>query len=83
MDIIYLEPFSKMDVGRAKITPVDTPVITCGREALYPHGEIELPISLGTHPRRVTKMVKFLIIDAPYEYLCILGRPTLKPPGIT
>ncbi|KAL0366950.1 UNVERIFIED_CONTAM: hypothetical protein Sradi_3585100 [Sesamum radiatum] len=37
-----------------------------------------LPISLGSYPKRVTKMVKFLVVDAPSAYNVILGRPSLN-----
>ncbi|KAL0313355.1 UNVERIFIED_CONTAM: hypothetical protein Sradi_5734800 [Sesamum radiatum] len=37
-----------------------------------------LPISLGSYPKRVTKMVRFLVVDAPLQYNVILGRPSLN-----
>ncbi|KAK6142983.1 hypothetical protein DH2020_023331 [Rehmannia glutinosa] len=41
-------------------------------------GEITLPLSLGSYPRRTTKMVMFLAVKAPSTYNVILGRPSLN-----
>ncbi|KAL0404446.1 UNVERIFIED_CONTAM: hypothetical protein Sradi_2085400 [Sesamum radiatum] len=37
-------------------------------------GEVTLPLSLGSYPKRSTKMVKFLVVKAPSAYKIILGR---------
>ncbi|KAL2238323.1 UNVERIFIED_CONTAM: Retrovirus-related Pol polyprotein from transposon [Sesamum indicum] len=41
-------------------------------------GMIELPVSIGDEPRRRTTMVKFLVVDTPFAYNVILGRPGLN-----
>ncbi|KAL2237680.1 UNVERIFIED_CONTAM: Retrovirus-related Pol polyprotein from transposon 17.6, partial [Sesamum indicum] len=41
-------------------------------------GEVMLPLSLGSHPKRSTKLVKFLVVKAPSAYNVILGRPSLN-----
>ncbi|KAL0290760.1 UNVERIFIED_CONTAM: hypothetical protein Scaly_2659900 [Sesamum calycinum] len=41
-------------------------------------GEVTLLISLGSYPRRATKIIKFLVVDAPSAYNVILGRPSLN-----
>ncbi|XP_075474458.1 uncharacterized protein LOC142505374 [Primulina tabacum] len=46
--------------------------------AIPPLGQIVLPLSLGTDPRRITKMIAFTVVDIPSAYNGILGRPALK-----
>ncbi|KAL0291865.1 UNVERIFIED_CONTAM: hypothetical protein Scaly_2617400 [Sesamum calycinum] len=45
---------------------------------IEPLGEVMLPLSLGSLPKRSTKMVKFLVVKAPSAYNIILGRPSLN-----
>ncbi|KAL0408267.1 UNVERIFIED_CONTAM: hypothetical protein Sradi_1761100 [Sesamum radiatum] len=45
---------------------------------IEPLGEVTLPLSLGSYPKRSTKMVKFLVVKAPSAYNIILGRPGLN-----
>ncbi|XP_012851567.1 PREDICTED: uncharacterized protein LOC105971265 [Erythranthe guttata] len=40
-------------------------------------GEVELPVSLGEDPCRITKLIKFLVVDRPSPYNIILGRPAI------
>ncbi|KAL0426872.1 UNVERIFIED_CONTAM: Transposon Ty3-G Gag-Pol polyprotein [Sesamum latifolium] len=41
-------------------------------------GEVTLPMSLGSYPKRITKMVKFLVVNSPSAYNVILERPSLN-----
>ncbi|KAK4394061.1 Transposon Ty3-G Gag-Pol polyprotein [Sesamum angolense] len=45
---------------------------------IEPLGEVTLPLSLGSYPKRSTKIVKFLVVKAPSAYNIILGRPSLN-----
>ncbi|KAI3444854.1 hypothetical protein Pfo_001519 [Paulownia fortunei] len=57
---------------------VNTPLIGFGGEVVEALGEVALLFSLGSYPRRITKMVKFLVVNAPSTYNMILGRPSLN-----
>ncbi|KAI3469026.1 hypothetical protein Pfo_025689 [Paulownia fortunei] len=48
------------------------------REVVEALGEIYLPMSLGSYPKKVTKMIKFFVVKAPSTYNIILGRPALN-----
>ncbi|KAL2252699.1 UNVERIFIED_CONTAM: hypothetical protein Sindi_0064600 [Sesamum indicum] len=39
---------------------------------------IELPVFMGEEPKCKTLMVKFLVVDTPFAYNVILGRPGLN-----
>ncbi|KAL0413088.1 UNVERIFIED_CONTAM: hypothetical protein Sradi_1510500 [Sesamum radiatum] len=41
-------------------------------------GTITLPVSMGEEPKRKTLMIKFLVVDTPFAYNIILGRPDLN-----
>ncbi|KAL0333096.1 UNVERIFIED_CONTAM: hypothetical protein Scaly_2211100 [Sesamum calycinum] len=45
---------------------------------IEPLGEVMLLLSLGSLPKRSTKMVKFLVVKAPSAYNIILGRSSLN-----
>ncbi|KAL2243569.1 UNVERIFIED_CONTAM: hypothetical protein Sindi_0474900, partial [Sesamum indicum] len=68
----------KMGLGNAKLEPVRTPLVGFGGSEVASLGMIELPVSIGVEPRRRTLMVKFLVVDTPFTYNVILGRPGLN-----
>ena len=37
-----------------------------------------LTITVGTHPRQLTRLLDFLVVDCPSSYNVIIGRPTLN-----
>ncbi|KAL0352472.1 UNVERIFIED_CONTAM: hypothetical protein Scaly_1635900 [Sesamum calycinum] len=45
---------------------------------IEPLREVTLPLSLGSYPKRSTKMVKFLVVKVSSAYNIILGRPSLN-----
>ncbi|XP_073153497.1 uncharacterized protein [Henckelia pumila] len=77
-DIIFLNAFVKMGIDNAQLMPISTPLVGFSGELVEALGEITLPLSLGSYPRRVTKMVKFLVVNASSAYNVILGCPSLN-----
>ncbi|KAL0448146.1 UNVERIFIED_CONTAM: hypothetical protein Slati_1942500 [Sesamum latifolium] len=67
-----------MKINNAKLTRVNTPLTSFSGTIVEPVGKVMLPLSLGSYLKRVTKMVKFLIVNAPFAYNVILGRPSLN-----
>ncbi|XP_073138220.1 uncharacterized protein [Henckelia pumila] len=67
-----------MGIDNAQLTPINTPLVGFSGEVVEALGEITLPVSLGSYPMRVTKMVKFLRVNASSAYNVILGRPSLN-----
>ncbi|KAL0337481.1 UNVERIFIED_CONTAM: hypothetical protein Scaly_2023200 [Sesamum calycinum] len=66
-----------MEIGVASLRPVNTPLVGFEGSEVIPLGTIDLPMSIGTEPQRKTMMVKFLVVDTPFAYNMILGRPGL------
>ncbi|KAL0399744.1 UNVERIFIED_CONTAM: hypothetical protein Sradi_2317700 [Sesamum radiatum] len=77
-DIIFYKAFSQMGINNAELIKVNTPLTSFSGSIVEPIGEVMLPISLGSYPKRVTRMVRFLVVDAPSAYNVILGRPSLS-----
>ena len=67
-----------MGIGREKLEPVNTHLRGFSGEKVLPLGSIQLVLTLGDPPCQATTAVKFLIVDAPFAYNILLGRPSLK-----
>ncbi|KAL2248305.1 UNVERIFIED_CONTAM: Transposon Ty3-G Gag-Pol polyprotein [Sesamum indicum] len=74
-DIILREVLTKMGLGDTRLGPVRSPLVGFGGGEVDSLGTIELPVSIGDEPRRRTLMVKFLVVETPFAYNVILGRP--------
>ncbi|XP_011092657.1 uncharacterized protein LOC105172779 [Sesamum indicum] len=77
-DIILKDVLAKMGLKNAKLEPVRTPLVGFGGTEIEPLRTLDLPVSMGDEPRRKTLMVKFLVVDTPFAYNVILGRPVLN-----
>ncbi|KAL0295352.1 UNVERIFIED_CONTAM: hypothetical protein Sangu_3200400 [Sesamum angustifolium] len=77
-DIIFYDAYVQLGVENAQLRKVNTPLTGFSGEMIEPLGEVTLPLSLGSYPKRSTKMVKFLVVKAPSAYNIILGRPSLN-----
>ncbi|KAL2236255.1 UNVERIFIED_CONTAM: Retrovirus-related Pol polyprotein from transposon opus [Sesamum indicum] len=77
-DIILKDVLEKMGLENARLELVRTPLVGFGGSEIAPLGTLDLPVSMGDEPRRKTLMVKFLVVDTPFAYNVILGRPALN-----
>ncbi|KAL0393113.1 UNVERIFIED_CONTAM: hypothetical protein Sradi_2534100 [Sesamum radiatum] len=59
-DIIFYDAYVQLGVDNAQLRKVNTPLTGFSGEMIEPLGEVTLPLSLGSYPKRSTKMVKFL-----------------------
>ncbi|XP_012827728.1 PREDICTED: uncharacterized protein LOC105949008 [Erythranthe guttata] len=58
-DIMYLHAFKQLGIDNARFNPVSTPLKGFTGEGILSMGEVELPVSLGEDPCRITKLIKF------------------------
>lgn len=77
-DILYWSAFSHLGISREKILPAPCPLVGFAGEQVHPVGSIELPVTVGEHPRQRTIMTRFLLIDKPSAYNAIIGRAALN-----
>ncbi|KAL2248431.1 UNVERIFIED_CONTAM: Retrovirus-related Pol polyprotein from transposon opus [Sesamum indicum] len=77
-DIILSDVLVKMGLENTMLEPVRTPLVGFGGTEIVPLGTFDLPVSMGEDPRRKTLMIKFLVVDTPFAYHVILGKPGLN-----
>ncbi|MQL77781.1 hypothetical protein Taro_010196, partial [Colocasia esculenta] len=73
-DFLAYDCFVLMGLRTNQLTPVNSPLFGFSRVSVQPMGRVRLPITLGTAPRVVTKIVDFLVINNMPGYNAILGR---------
>ena len=77
-DIIFAPAFDKMCIGREKLDPVNTHLRGFSGEKVLLLDSIQLVLTLGEPPCQATAIARLLIVDAPFAYNMLLGRPSLK-----
>ncbi|KAL0413601.1 UNVERIFIED_CONTAM: Retrovirus-related Pol polyprotein from transposon gypsy [Sesamum radiatum] len=77
-DIVFWDVIKRMGLENAQLDTVHTPLVGFGGSEVVSMGTITLPVSMGEEPRRKTLMVRFLVVDTPFAYNVILGRPGLN-----
>ncbi|XP_073062003.1 uncharacterized protein [Primulina eburnea] len=78
VNVLFKSTLDQMKVEGFEFEPVSTPLYGFAGHVIPPLGQIVLPLSLGTDPRRITKMIAFTVVDTFSAYNGILGRPALK-----
>ncbi|KAL0319854.1 UNVERIFIED_CONTAM: hypothetical protein Sradi_5246900 [Sesamum radiatum] len=76
-NILFHGAFTQMGIDNKKLIPVNMALTSFIGDIVEPLGEISLPVSLGSYPRRTTKFIKFLG-GLTFAYNIILGRPSLN-----
>ncbi|KAL0313506.1 UNVERIFIED_CONTAM: hypothetical protein Sradi_5749900 [Sesamum radiatum] len=77
-DIIFWDVVKRMGLDNLQLDPISTPLVGFGGSEVASMGTINLPVSMGEEPKRKTMMIRFLVVDTPFAYNVILGRPSLN-----
>ncbi|XP_073137462.1 uncharacterized protein [Henckelia pumila] len=77
VNVLFQEAIDQMDLGQYKMEPVVTSLFGFTGYAIRPVGLVHLPLTLGKGNGRKTRIVSFIIVDAPSAYNTILGRPAM------
>ncbi|XP_073286801.1 uncharacterized protein [Primulina huaijiensis] len=78
VNVIFKEALVQMGLQEYQLETVETSLFGFAGHAVYPDGEITLPLTLGTGDLRKTVMTIFNVVDAPSSYNIILGRPAMN-----
>ncbi|KAL0393310.1 UNVERIFIED_CONTAM: hypothetical protein Sradi_2553800 [Sesamum radiatum] len=78
VDIMFYDAYVQLGIDNAQLRKENTPLTGFSGEMIEPLGEVMLSLSLGSLPKRSTKMVKFLVVKAPSAYNIILERLSLN-----
>ncbi|XP_073132975.1 uncharacterized protein [Henckelia pumila] len=73
VNVLFQEAINQMDLGQYKMEPVVTSPFGFTGHAIRPVGLVHLPLTLGKNNTRKTRIVSFIIVDAPSAYNAILG----------
>ena len=76
-DILYYPAFQQMGMNRARLTPINAPLVNFGGTRVLPLEAITLSVTVGDYPQQIIQDVTFLVVDCSSAYNDILGRPTL------
>ncbi|XP_075486246.1 uncharacterized protein LOC142525845 [Primulina tabacum] len=78
VNVIFKEALAQMDLHEYQLEAVETVLLVFAGQAVYPEGEITLPLTLSTGDLRKTVMTVFTVVDAPSSYNIILGRSAMN-----
>ncbi|XP_073024439.1 uncharacterized protein [Primulina eburnea] len=78
VNVVFKSTFDQMKLEGFEFELVSTPLYGFAGHAIPPLGQIVHPLSLGTDPRRVTKMIAFTVMATFSAYNGIHGQPALK-----
>ncbi|XP_073309934.1 uncharacterized protein [Primulina huaijiensis] len=65
VNVLFKSKLDQMKMEGFEFEPVSTPLYGFEGHAIPPLGQIVLPLSLGTDPWQVTKMIAFTVVDNP------------------
>ena len=77
-DIIYLSAFQQLKLDPRRLCLFDSLLVSFRGDRVYPKGIVTLTITVGTHPRQLTRQLDCLVVDCPSSYNVIIERPTLN-----
>ncbi|XP_021766311.1 uncharacterized protein LOC110730796 [Chenopodium quinoa] len=76
-NVLFVQAFNEMNIGRQYLKPVSYPVIGFNGSTVRPEGSIVLPVKLGDGPHARDVMGEFLVVDVKSAYNAIIGRPII------
>lgn len=78
VDLLYHGTYTKMGLKDSNLKPVTTPLYGFTSDFVLPCGRINLPLTVEEFPRTSTIMIEFLVVDYPFTFNAVLGRPSIK-----
>ena len=78
VNLLTLKVFNKMGLDQATLSPVTTPLVGLGGKSTIIVGSIKLEVELGEGNITKTLQTKFMVVDIPFAYNAIIGRPILN-----
>ncbi|XP_052197206.1 uncharacterized protein LOC127804386 [Diospyros lotus] len=78
VNVMYKGCFDQMGLRPDQLTPSPEPLYGFTGDAVIPKGCIRLPLIVGESDLQATAMADFLIIDDPFAYNAVMGRPAIN-----
>ena len=77
LDIIHWDPLQKLSYTLQQLQASRYCIRGIGGHRTRPVGQIELPVHFETRPQIRTVWVSFQVVDIPFPFNILIGRPTL------
>ncbi|XP_060974116.1 uncharacterized protein LOC115695310 [Cannabis sativa] len=81
VNLLYKITLEKMGLSVQDLQPCTTNLVGFIGDSVASTGRITLPLTLGEARKIVTRMTEFVVVDLPFAYNAILGRPALHTLG--
>ncbi|XP_073123103.1 uncharacterized protein [Henckelia pumila] len=78
VNILFKGTLDQMKIEGCELELISTPLYGFIGHAIRPMGRIDLPVSMRSDPKRITKMVSFTVVDTHSSFNEILGRSAMK-----
>ncbi|XP_077228551.1 uncharacterized protein LOC143861521 [Tasmannia lanceolata] len=77
VNVWHLETLEEMKLGEGGLGPAEYSIYGFSGVSVQVSGKIDLPITFRTYPLEKTIMATFSVVDIPFTYNAIIGRPAL------
>ncbi|XP_077215817.1 uncharacterized protein LOC143850453 [Tasmannia lanceolata] len=81
VNVLHLETFEEMKLGEERLGPEEYSIYGFSGASVRVKGKIDLPVTFGTYPLQKTVLTTFMVVDIPFTYSAIIGRPVLRDLG--
>ena len=78
VNLLTLKLFDKMGLDQAALSPITTPLVGLGGKSTTIVGSIKLEVELGEGNISKILQTEFMVVDIPFAYNAIIGRPILN-----
>ncbi|XP_077248743.1 uncharacterized protein LOC143888264 [Tasmannia lanceolata] len=81
VNVLHLETFEEMTLGQERLGPAEYSIYRFSGTSVRVNGKIDLPLTFRTYPLQKTILTTFMVVDIPFTYSAIIGRPALRDLG--
>ncbi|XP_077232463.1 uncharacterized protein LOC143869792 [Tasmannia lanceolata] len=78
VNVLHLETFEEMKLGKGRLGPAEYSIYGFSGASVRVSGRIDLLVTFRTHPLQKIGMTTFLVVDIPFTYSAIIGRPVQR-----
>ncbi|XP_075499415.1 uncharacterized protein LOC142537809 [Primulina tabacum] len=73
VNVLFKEAMDQMDLGEYTVEPISMALFGFTGHAIHPFGVVNLLLFLGSGDTRKTRIVNFVIVDAPHRIMLLWG----------
>ncbi|CAL2256648.1 unnamed protein product [Prunus armeniaca] len=75
VNVLFADAFNGLGIDHQSLNKEITPPLSFSGDVVEPIGSIQLPLAIGSGPRRAFIYTHFLVVNCPTAYNAIIGRP--------